>query len=448
MRSVHTPARLLLCMAKKYTIGIIGLWHLGEIYSACLADIGHNVIGYDGNAKLVANFRKGKAPLEEPLLKESILRNIKSKRLSFTADISKLKKVDVIWITHDVPVDDEDELDLSIVWNSIKKIVPIMKNGVTIAISSQIPAGTSKEIIEYIHKKRPDLSFGYFYSPENLRLGQGMASFMTQERIIVGALDADSHTRAKALFAPLKKEIIAINPASAEMAKHALNAWLATSISFTNDLADACEYTGADIEDVIRALKTEPRVGKNAYLFAGLGFSGGTLGRDLKALLALTKQKEIHLPLIDGVYAKNKVRSDVVHSRLVKYFGKIKGKTLAIFGVTYKPGTSTLRRSMPLHIEKFLRKQGAILRLADRHAIPHEVATHTPSFFTTDHYDAAQGADIILVLSPDRALKDLDFAKLASCMKHPIIFDAQNVLVEHEAEIRKAGFEYWRVGKR
>ncbi|MEN9621741.1 MAG: hypothetical protein RLZZ67_175, partial [Candidatus Parcubacteria bacterium] len=355
-------------MANNLRIGVLGMWHLGEIYSACLADIGHDVVGICDSTKTVQDFKKSIPPLAEPLLADLLQKNQSKKTLTYTTSYSAIKKVDVLWFAFDIPVNDEDEVDLKPLWSSLKKAVPYLSNGVTVAVSSQLPVGTSKKIQEFIKKERPRLVFSYFYSPENLRLGEGVTSFMDPKRVVVGADASETFEVARKIFKPLSAEIVTMGTSSAEMAKHAVNAWLATSISFTNDLADACEHTGADIEDVIKALKAEPRVGQKAYLFAGLGFSGGTLGRDLKALMALTSKNDLELPLISSVYEKNRKRSSLVHKRLKYHFGVLKGKKFAVFGVTYKPGTSTLRRSMPLHIERFLRKEGAIMRLADSHA--------------------------------------------------------------------------------
>lgn len=427
-------------------IAILGLWHLGEIYSACLAELGCKVVAVSPDDELVQNFKSGIAPLEEPLLKDMLLRNQSAGRLEFTADFRRIAEADVVWLALDVPVDEYDEADLTPIWKALETCIPFIKKDAVIAVSSQIPVGTSAKINRMLRESRPDAKFRYFYSPENLRLGEGVKSFMEPKRIVIGADDALSLEMAGRIFASLKAEMIPMSVASAEMTKHAINAWLATSISFANDLADACEHSGADVEDVIRALKAEPRIGEKAYIFAGLGFSGGTLGRDLKALMGL-KREGIHLPVISSAYDKNAKRSEMITQRLEGHFGNIAGKTFAILGVTYKPRTSTLRRSLPLSIERVLRDKGAITRLCDPLALPHEVVEHSPSFFSRDPYETIVGADAVLVLTPDERLRELDFLKLASGMKRPVLFDAQNILIPKEAHIKNAGFVYWSVGR-
>ncbi|MEK7509207.1 MAG: nucleotide sugar dehydrogenase [Patescibacteria group bacterium] len=434
-------------MSSGYIIGVIGLWHLGEVYSACLAEIGHTVVGLSEDITLIENFQKNIPPLAEPKLTELLEANQKAGRLSFSTDLSKVKDSTIVWFTEDVPTDENDTADVSGLIGTAKKIAPYLFQGVTIAVSSQLPVGTSANIIETIKATRPDLQFEYFYSPENLRLGDAVRCFMEQKRVVVGAQTPRGLEVAREIFAPLKTEIVSMSPASAEMAKHALNAWLATSIGFANDLADVCEKVGADVEDVIKALKSEPRVGEKAYLFAGLGFAGWSIARDLKVLMAVAGEKHIELPIIAGAYAKNRARTSIVLARLRERFGEIKGKTFAIFGVTYKAGTPTLRHSQSLQVEAELWAAGATIRLYDPLARADDVAVVTPAAFFNDPYEAVQGADGVLILVPDRALQELDFKKIASIMRTPFLFDAQNILVSKETTIRAEGIEYSSIGR-
>jgi len=284
--------------------------------------------------------------------------------------------------------------------------------------------------------------------------------FLEPGRVVVGAANDHAIATMKEIFAGAKKaddspaEIVSMIPASAEMAKHALNAWLATSISFTNDIADLCEQYGADVEAVIKALKSDPRVGPKAYLFAGLGFSGGTLGRDLKAMMKAGAERNIETPVIESAFAKNKSRNVLVERRLMKELGvsqeekaPFHGKTFAMFGVTYKAGTSTLRRSQPLEIEAALRRRGMTLKLYDPWAKAEEVAEHTPSSFFNDPYAAAKGVDGILVMTPSRDFGSIDFKKLRAATKGDLLFDTCNILCDKEEDITAAGFRYIRIGR-
>lgn len=434
-------------MDSSYKIGVVGLWHLGETYSAGLAELGHDVVGIDADTKVVEGLSKGIPPLAEPKLAELIAAHEAAGNLSYSADFSKLNDRNVVWFTVDTPVNDDDEAQTGVVLDAIKNAMPHFADGVLVVVSSQIPVGTSAEIIVLIKKERPGLSFDYAYSPENLRLGDAMKCFMEPGRVVVGAASAAALAKAKDIFSKLNAETVSMSPASAEMAKHTLNAFLATSISFTNDIADLCEQYGADVEAVAKALKSDPRVGPKAYLFAGLGFSGGTLGRDLRAMMNAGADRNVDVPVITSVFLKNKSRNAVVERRLLKELGEVKGKTFAMFGVTYKAGTSTLRRSQPLEIEKSLRDAGAVFHLYDPLAKADEVSAITPSPFSNNPYDAARGVDAVLVLTPSKDFKDLDFAKIRSITKGPLLFDTCNILCDKEEVIREAGFNYISIGR-
>ena len=428
-------------------IGVVGLWHLGEVYSAGFAEAGHAVVGVSDDAQVIANLNKNIPPLAEPRLTELVAAHRASGRLAYTTDWSVLKDCNAVWFTFDTPVDDEDEVDISVVLDAVKKATPHLASNVLIGVSSQLPVGTSKRICEMIRVARPELKFEYAYSPENLRLGDAVKCFLDPGRVVLGADTPEALRRATEVFAPLKAEIVSMSVPSAELAKHALNAFLATCISFANDLADVSGKVGGDVEDVIRALKSDPRVGPKAYLFAGLGFSGGTLARDLKALLHAGEREHVELPVIAGVLMKNRVRNGLVKTRLEEKLGSVKGKTLALLGVTYKAGTPTLRCSQALEVEKMLREAGAAFRLYDPLANPEEVKAVTPSPFFKDVYEAAQGTDAALVITPSKEFKTLDFAKLKSVMCTPILFDTQNVLCDKEKDIKGAGITYLSIGR-
>jgi len=434
-------------MKSPHTIGVVGLWHLGEIYSAGLAELGSTVIGIDTDASVVSNLKNGVPPLTEPKLAELISSNQKTGRLSFSTDFSRLRECDIAWVTPDTPVNDDDEVQMEVVFSLIEAMTPHLKDGVLFVVSSQIPVGTSEKIVALIKELSPEVTFAYAYSPENLRLGDAVACFLNPGRIVVGTDSKEAVATLEEVFKPTGAAIVTMSPESAEMTKHALNAHLAMSISFTNDIADLCEAYGASVEEVIGALKSDPRVGPRAYLFAGLGFSGGTLGRDLKAMLNAAAARAIQLPVIESVFAKNRGRSVVVTSRLQKELGMLPGKTVTLLGVTYKAGTSTLRRSQPLEIEKRLRTEGMATRLYDPLAKPDEVAVVTTSFFSNDPYVAAEGADALLIMTPSKDFQMLDFKKLKGVMAGTLLFDTCNILWNKREEIRSLGLTYICVGQ-
>ncbi|MDO8728306.1 MAG: nucleotide sugar dehydrogenase [bacterium] len=434
-------------MIASYKIGVVGLWHLGEIYSAGLAELGHSVIGIDENEEVIRNLENNIPPLAEPKLAELLASNQSAGRLLYSSNFSKIKECNVVWVTFDTPVNNEDEVQLDVVFKSVERAIPYLQDDVLFMVSSQIPIGTSKKIVAMIKEKCPEITFYYAYLPENLRLGEAVRCFMNPDRIVVGTEDDKALAKIKEIFSPLNVEIVVMNSSSAEMTKHSLNAFLATSISLANDIADLCELYGANVEEVIKALKSDPRIGPKAYLFAGLGFSGGTLGRDIKAMMMAGRAQAVALPVIESVFLKNKSRNVIVEQRLIKELGDIKGRTFAFFGVTYKAGTSTLRRSQPLEIEKLLREAGVTLKLYDPIAKIDEVATITPSSFSDDPYDAAKDAEVVLIMTPWKDFRDLDFPKLRTAMAGALLFDTCNILWDKRNEIKSAGFKYICIGQ-
>lgn len=426
--------------ANKYKIGVVGLWHLGEIYASGLAQLGHIVIGIDENKEVVEDLSKAVPPLAEPELENLLHANIEAGRLSFTDDMKCVKDCNVLWIAFDTPVNEKDEVDMSGIYSAVKKITPHLQHDVLIVVSSQLPAGSSKKIKEIISKLRSDLRFDYVYTPENLRLGEAVKCFAEPGRIVVGADSQSAKDKLKDIFSGMKTEFLCMSVASAEMTKHALNAFLATSLSFIYDISDVCEAVGADVTEVASALRADSRIGKPAYLDSSVGFSGGTLGRDLKALIKIAKNNSLPLPVISSVFKKNEKRLDKVTMILKKEMKKIKGGKVALFGLTYKAGTSTLRRSQALMVAQKLKKVGIKLRLHDPEAKRVDIEN--------DPYKAAQGVGSIVLLTPWPQFKKLDFKKLKEVMTEPFIFfDSRNFLKDQEGDINSVGLKYKGIGR-
>ncbi|MEK9173137.1 MAG: nucleotide sugar dehydrogenase [Patescibacteria group bacterium] len=435
-------------MASPYKIAVLGLWHLGEVYSAGLADLGHAVIGISEDSALIDNFKKAIPPLPEPELQELIQKNLLSGWLSFSADFEEIKNCNVLWFTFDTHVNDADEVDLSPIWQNLEKSLPFVSEKTLIVVTSQVPIGTSRKICEFIKTERPDLIFDYAYTPENLRLGEAVRCFFNPTRIIIGANSGDSSRKMKEIFSGLNTDFLEMSAASAEMSKHAINSFLATSVSFINDIADACEKTGADVLSVSRALRSESRIGPKAFLDAGLGFSGATLGRDLKILMNLANERKLDLPIIKNVFAKNESRKNAAISKIVSHLNSVTDKTIGIFGLTYKAGTKTLRRSRSMEIAQELKKLGATLKLHDPEAEEVEISTYGQFDFSRDPYKIAEGADALIFITPWPSFKNLDLPKLSNLAKSKaLFFDTSNFFWDKEEKIKKIGFTYLGIGR-
>jgi len=425
---------------------VIGIWHLGAVYSACLADLGYHVIGVDGDAKRVAELNKGIPPLFEPGLQELITSNVKSKMLTYTTDLSHaVKGTGYILITFDTPVNDQDEIDLSEIYDTANKLAGCIENNTIILVSSQVPVGTCEQIKSLINKKKPTLEFDIAYSPENLRLGQAIDCFKKPERIVIGADSSATLDKVETLFSVVKTPVLKMNLRSAEMTKHALNAFLATSISFGNEIGNICDEVGADALKVVTALHTEGRIGGEIPLFPGLGFAGGTLARDLKVLKKIGNEKGYETLLLDSVFAVNQRQNGIVVRKLERIYGSVKGLSIGILGLTYKPGTSTLRRSAALEIIKQLVGMGAKVRAYDPKADLSEVKEYAEFEFCGDVYAVAKGSDALVLITEWPEFKDLDFDRIKLVMKNTVFIDTKNMLDNEQMTAK--GYSYFGIGR-
>lgn len=431
-------------------LAVIGLWHLGEIYSACLAELGHHVIGIADDASVVEGLKKNIPPLAEPRLEFLLKKHQILRRLRYTTDIASVSDCDAVWITFDTPVDGRDRADPSVIFSCLDAIIPRLKNNVLFGISSQIPVGSSSAIVDFVKKKRPGFAFKYAYVPENLRLGEAVESFLNPKRMVIGAEDIRTQGMVKTIFRGTGADFLCMSPASAEMVKHSLNAFLATSLSFIYDIADVCEAVGADILDVSRALKSDPRIGEKAYLDASIGFSGGTLGRDLNALLREAKIRGKKIPVIRSVFSKNRERKQIVLRFLESRLRTLKNKKIIIAGLAYKQGTSTLRRSLALEVAEKIHKKGARVGLYDAIVAERDIRTAVRFPFSCEKtfFDALKDAHACIVITPWGGLQKINFRKMRAMMKAPaILFDARNFLAARSREAIVAGVCYKGVGR-
>ena len=425
---------------------IIGTWHLGSVYSACLADLGYLVVGFDKDSKRVENLNKGIPPLFEPELGGLILKNIYLNKLSYTIDIrSAVKGAHFVVVTFDTRVDDNDEIDLSEVYDATSALAGSLESGSIVIISSQVPVGTCEKLKSLIKKKRPALEFDVACVPENLRLGQAINRFMNPERIVIGADNSSTLNKVEAFFSVIKDPKIKMNLRSAEMTKHALNAFLATSISFANEIANICDEVGADSLKVAEALRLDSRIGPKAMLKPGLGFAGGTLARDVKVLQKLGAEVGYETRLINGVFEVNRRQNKIIAGKLQKVYGSIQNLTVCVFGLTYKAGTSTLRRSSSIEIINDLVAGGARIKAYDPKADLSEIQGKLEFEFCSDPMIAAKESDALIFVTDWPEFRELNFPRLKSLMKKPVIIDAQNML---DAEsLINMGFVYLGVGR-
>jgi UDPglucose 6-dehydrogenase len=425
---------------------VIGLWHQGIVGAACLAELGVSVVAADHDAGKVERLGGGKAPLYEPGLDALIAAGLGSGRLRFSADVAaSVEGCPYVLIMFDTPVNDRDESDLSEVFATAAEIAPHLQEGVVLYVTAQVPVGSCDEIARIIREASPSLKFGIAYTPENLRLGQAIERFRRPALPVIGADDPATLDRLEPLLAPLGVKWERVDLRTAEMTKHALNAFLATSICFANELGNLCDEVGADGRRVAEVLRLEPRVGPKAMLFPGLGFAGGTLARDMQTLRSLGDRTGLETPLLDGAWESNGRQNQLVARKLRKAFGDLKGVRAAVLGLTYKPDTSTLRRSASLEIIADMAAAGMIVAAHDPKADRAEVAARTDFRFAEDAYAAAEGADVLVLITPWPEYKSLDFERVRRAMSGPLVIDTAGLL---DAEgLERLGFTYLDIGR-
>ena len=346
-------------------ICVLGLWHLGSVISACTASKNHEVIGIDKNLTNISNLNKNKAPIFEPGLNELIKKGRKSKKLTFTNDKKKANSAKILWVAFDTPVDESDIADTSLVEEQVKKIIPYLKANAVILFSSQLPVGTIKKIQIYSKKKFPKKNFKFACSPENLRLGNALNTFLNPDRVIIGIDDKRTKKILSLLFMPITNKIVWTKIASAEMTKHAINSFLATSIIFANEIASICEKVGANYLDVEKGIKSDERIGQKAYLSAGKPIAGGTLLRDVNFLNKERKKFNLLSPLLSSIITSNNKHKKWIAQKLLGEFRTLSNISITVWGLTYKPYTNSLRRSLSVELCNWLIKQNANINVYD-----------------------------------------------------------------------------------
>lgn len=423
---------------------VMGMWHLGSVTSACLADLGYKVVGFDFDNTVTENLSKGKPPIFEPGLEDMIKKNLENRRLSFTSKPDNVGKTNCILLTIDTPVDDNDNIDLTSVYDAINLIAKIMTEDSLVIIQSQVPVGTCDDFIKIIKQKRPNIKFGLAYCPENLRLGKAIDLFQKPDRIIIGANDEQTQIKTKEFFDIIDCPKILMDLKSAEMTKHSINAFLATCISFINWIGNLCGEVGADAKKVSEGLMSEQRIGRNLPLRSGLGFSGGTLGRDLKILTKLGNELGVKPDLIEAVLKTNHDQNIIVIKKLLKIFGSLDGLKISIFGLTYKPGTDTLRRSISLEIINELLHLNAKVNAYDPSIKKIDSISDKGFELSESAYDAAKNSSALIVFTDWPEFKEIKYEKIFAVMKKPIILDMKNFL--DDKKLQNIGFEYVGIG--
>jgi len=351
-----------------------------------------------------------------------------------------VKDCDVVWIAFDTPVDDKDRALTHVVEKQVLQALSESKRNALFILSSQLPVLTTRRLEKAAQKQRCPRTFAVI--PENLRLGQAMQVFLKPDRVVAGVRNSRSRAIIEKIYRPITRNIVFMGVESAEMTKHAINGFLATSITFMNEIARICEVTGADAREVEKGLKTENRIGPKAYLRAGSAFAGGTLARDVLYLSQIGKKRKSHPVLLPSIYRANQFHGKWLQNKLCTLFSNLKNRTICVWGVTYKPGTSTLRRSEAVSLIRWLSHQQAKVRYHDPQAEP--LPTFRGVMRIPDPLSALEGADVLLIATPWPEYRGIPLQKIARRLKGKTLLDP-NGFLDVSAPARD-GLNYHRVG--
>jgi UDPglucose 6-dehydrogenase len=430
------------------TITFIGHGYVGLVTAAVFADLGNKVWVIGHTPEKINNLQKGIIPIYEPGLEELVKRNLDAGRLLFTLDYTPaIPESDVVFIAVGTPPKPSGEADLSVVFDVAKKLGEKL-NGYTVVITkSTVPVGTNRRVQKIIDKVKPEKAiFDIASVPEFLREGQAISDTLHPDRIVIGTDSPKAKELLVRLHSPIDGQLVLTNVETAEMIKYAANAFLATKISFANAIAYLSEKVGAEGPKVLEAIGLDNRIGK-AFLNAGVGYGGSCFPKDVKALIAIAKEYGYDFGLLKEVEEINKQAMTRTVIKAKKLLGDIKGKTIAILGLSFKPDTDDMRDAPSIVIINHLLENGAVIRAYDPIAMENakQLLDNSKITFTTDAYHAVTGADLLIVVTEWNEFRQLDLSRVKKLMKQPNIIDGRNIYLPKIA--RSLGFNYLGVGR-
>lgn len=431
-------------------VAMIGTGYVGLVTGTCFADLGHEVICVDNDANKVERLRQGEIPIFEPGLEDMVKHNVRAKRLSFTTSYADaVKNREAVFIAVGTPTKETDgSADLTAVYAVAKEVAKHLNGYTVIVDKSTVPVGTGAEVEAIIRKENPSAEFDVASNPEFLREGSAIDDFMKPDRVVIGVESDRPRHVMQALYRPLtlhETPIIYTSVATAELTKYAANAFLATKVTFINEIADICERVGADVQDVSRGIGMDSRIGQK-FLQAGAGFGGSCFPKDTLALTNTARNVGAPTLIVEAVMEANNERKTRMAKKIIAACGgNIKGKTLGVLGVTFKPNTDDMRDAPSLDIVPLLQEAGAHIRAYDPEGM-HEARKYLNDVdWVENAYQVMPSADALLILTEWNEFRTLDFEKTKSLLKSPLIIDLRNIYAP--SEVAKAGFTYHSVGR-
>lgn len=434
---------------KMKKIAVIGTGYVGLVSGTCLAEIGHSVICVDRNADKVAKLKKGISPIYEPGLEPLIGKNIKAKRLSFTQDLKKaVKESDIIFIAVNTPPREDGKADLSYVANAARQIAEAAESYKVVVDKSTVPVRTGEKVRDTLRSYNPHgIDFDVVSNPEFLREGSAVEDFLKPDRIVVGTENERAEKIMRELYEPIKAPFIATDINSAELIKHASNSFLATKISFANALAAICELTNANVEEVSFGMGLDRRIGPS-FLKAGIGYGGSCFPKDVSAFIKIAEEVNFDFGLLKYVEKINQDARTRFISKIEDALWILKDKTIAVWGLSFKPNTDDMRSAPSVTIINHLRKEGARIKAYDPQAEEkaQEILGKENITYFDSAEEAAKGADALVIVTDWDEFKNADLPKIRQLLRQPLIIDGRNMFDPEKME--KLGFLYYSVGRK
>ena len=431
-------------------VAMIGAGYVGLVSAACFSEFGFSVTCVDSVPERIAALRAGRVPLYEPGLEALLAANVAAGRLSFAGDVADaVPAADVVMLAVGTPSRRGDgHADLSFVHEAARQVADALDGYTVVATKSTVPVGTGREIARIVRERRPDAAFDIAANPEFLREGSAIGDFLRPDRVVVGVESARAQAVMRALYRPLfliETPVLFTTLETAELIKYAANCFLATKITFINEIADLCERLGADVQDVARGIGLDGRIGQY-FLHAGPGFGGSCFPKDAAAFARIAAQAGAPNAIVETVLRSNSARKAAMIDKIVQACGgSVAGKTVAVLGVTFKPNTDDLRESPSLVILPGLMERGAGVRAFDPAGMDEGRRVLDGVAWCRDAYDAMAGADALVILTEWNEFRALDLARARGLLKRPLIVDLRNIY--EPAEVAAAGFRYVSVGR-
>ncbi len=431
-------------------ITMIGSGYVGLVSGACFADFGHDVICVDKDASKIAALEAGRMPIFEPGLEQLVAVNAAAGRLTFTTDLAAaVAGADAIFIAVGTPSRRGDgHADLSYVFAATEEIAAAVTGPTVVVTKSTVPVGTGDRVEAILRAKRPDMAIAVVSNPEFLREGAAIGDFKRPDRIVIGTEDETAKDVMRGVYRPLylnESPILFVGRRTSELIKYAANAFLATKITFINEIADLCEAVGADVQDVSRGIGLDNRIGKK-FLHAGPGYGGSCFPKDTLALLKTAEDYQSPVHIVEAVVKVNDSRKRAMGRKVIAALGdEPRGKTVALLGLTFKPNTDDMRDAPSLAIATALADAGVNVRGFDPEGMEAAKAMMPELTYCRDAYEAAEGADAVVIVTEWDAFRALDFARLKATMAAPVLVDLRNVY--NRGQIEAAGFAYTAVGR-